>query len=408
MIAAFTAMLAWACLEQGLFVARLRADAFAALRGRPSSGEALAGASELAAERARTDADFARAAALAKAALAHAPLQPQALRVLAWQAEQEGRAARAQALMQLAGSLTQRDNRTHGWLFYAALERADYEGAMRNADAVLRRNPELGASFYPVLAPHMRTPAAREAVVRSLARRPEWREDFLRYLAKFVPDAAAVQATFRLLNARSALSAAEAHFLVERLVADHAFAEAKTVWASTLPHGAARPRDLLYDAGFAGLPGGPPFNWTLRTEGSLSSEISQAPDGSNALHLEYPEARGQVLTAQLMVLPPGTYAFSGELTSDGTRPLELSWNLKCLDDDSSIMTLRHGWASGAWQAFRQGLTVPQSGCAAQQLTLENVPGDGFEVVQVWYRRLALARTTSLLPSLPSPEQPDLK
>lgn len=387
-----TMALALACVQRAVVEGLEGSDPAAALRWCPDCAQPLAWAADDTAQHAKTRADFGRAAGLARRALSSTPMQSRALRVLAWDAEDAGRAADARRLMELAGRLTQRDNRIHGWLFYDALDRHAYGAAMRSADAVLRRDQELGQQgLYSGINEHLAEPTARNAVVDTLAFRPGWRPDFLSYEARHVPDTGVLIALFGALHARSALSANEASWLVDRLVDEDRYAEARSVWTRLLPRRQAKP-GLLYDAGFAGWPGAPPFNWRFVDGSEAISEIAEAPDGSRGLHVQFPLGRSERLVEQLVVLPAGTYRLAAQLSSETPAGGErLVWKVECVPESHApLMALVHEARGPSWRPLGSDFTVPATACPAQRLSLWNLPGDGFGVAQAWYRGLVLA------------------
>ena len=385
------AALAGLCVQQAVVERLAGSDPKTALGWSPNSAEALAWAADDAAQQAKTGADFEYAAQLAKRALSSTPLQPRALRVLAWVAENDGRVAEARRLMALAGSLTQRDNRIHGWLLNDRLNRNDYAAAMQSADAVLRRDQDLGEAFYPSINARLAEADARRAVVDRLVFGPDWRRDFLSYESRHLPDTGTLVALFRELHARSPLSPEEASWLVGRLVDEGQYRVARSVWTELLPPRHASP-GLLYDAEFAGRPGAPPFNWKFVDGSEAISGIAEAPDGSRGLHVQFPLGRSERLVEQLLVLPAGTYRLAAQVSSEDPQKGErLVWKVECVTNaDTPLLTLLHEARGPAWLLLRGDFTVPPTACPAQRISLWNLAEDGFGVAQAWYRGLMLA------------------
>jgi hypothetical protein len=362
-----------------------------ALGWAPNNPDILAGAAADRAVYAKTDADFRDVDQLARRALQRSPLEPGALRALSWEADHQGRKADALAIMTLAGRLTQRDNYIHGTLYWDAVARRDWPAAFLNVDPILRRVPDLGPAFFPTMIDALSDPGARQAAVSRLVWRPEWRGPFLAALANDPKNAGEARLVFEALySSRAPLSESEQSLLIDDLVGTGAYADARAEWLRLLPASDRSGDTLLYDGGFKGLPGTPPFNWSFVDEDGAVSELGDAPGGGPALHLEYPTGRPHRLLAQTLVLPPGSYRLRGQVLFDqSARGDQLAWRLECVGGEK-LAEQRQAASGAGWSQLQIDFATPPTGCAAQRLELSSLAQDDIRTSEAWVRNLALS------------------
>jgi hypothetical protein len=156
------------------------------------------------------------------------------------------------------------------------------------------------------------------------------------------------------------------------LVANHRIAYAWQLWKTFTGREGDSGDKGLYDAGFAGLPGPPPFNWDLANGGAGAAERSP----SHALQVEYYGRDNASLASQLMMLRPGRYRLSfragGDASGEGSR---LAWNVACEEGGAPLLQLPITRTASTPKAFAGVFTVPASGCAAQWIRLNGISGD---------------------------------
>jgi hypothetical protein len=372
-----------ACLIHALASHEAFDDPAAALRWNPSQPDALSALATQLWENAATPRDHAEAVAYARRALRAAPLDTQALRVLALEAENQADDARPVRLMTLAGRRSQRDTLTQLWLYAHAMLGHDPVAASLDADALLRGEPELAGLLFPSIEATLDQPAARSAYVARLAGRPDWRRPFLADLAAGA-DAGAARAVYAQLAAtRAPPTDDELGYLLARLIADGDYRGARALWR--------RPGPALYDGDFTGLGGPPPFNWRLTDNQGAIGDLARTPEGATALHVQSPAVSTVTLAEQLLVLPPGTYRVSGEVLVEAGPPTgAFSWGVTCLPRGDRLGADVAGTADAAtWRPFSITLNVPAQGCEAQWLRLSGLAHEGFDTASAWYRALRL-------------------
>jgi hypothetical protein len=395
LIAALSLWLAWSCLAGAVAGYYRRLDPPLALRWAPADADLLARVADLDLGSAKSKGDVARAQALAERALRRGPLEVRALRVLGLTADKAGRAGQAARLMRIAGARSLRDSDTQLWLFYDAARRGDDAEAFARADALLRLDADNGPALFPVMIRRLTDPRAVAPLGRHLASHPDWRPAFLAQLTARPTDVGVAERVFDVLHRGPAPpEAEEIASLIARLTADHQYAAARSTWARLLPgHAPGGAPTPVYDGDFQGLPGGPPFNWSLVDTGDGRSELATAPGGDRALHTQFDSGKGVDLAQEMLVLPPGRYRLSGQVFLAAAGPPDtLVWRLDCAETGATVLVeARSGGPGGAWRPFSASFTVPQAGCALQRLQLSSTAEDYFGATDAWFRSLSVDR-----------------
>lgn len=157
--------------------------------------------------------------------------------------------------------------------------------------------------------------------------------------------------------------------LVRSLVAKGRIQDAQRLWKAFTPgagEGAA-----IYDAGFRGLPGEPPFGWDLREDGVGAAELASPP----GLEVEYFGRDNGELATQLLVLSPGQYRLAmrveGNAKGEGSQ---LEWRLTCVDSADELARLPLKGIDYSPRVVSAQFVVPRN-CRAQWLRLHGVGGE---------------------------------
>jgi len=188
--------------------------------------------------------------------------------------------------------------------------------------------------------------------------------------------------------------------VVGLLVGSGDFQRAYLAWINFLPENALSGIAFVYDGDFAGLPGPPPFNWRLFSEGSGNAEMvrkSNLPQGT-ALEANYFSEQPATLAEQTIVLEPGSYVFSYSVTAsrDGDIGGGLGWSLRCLDKQSREL-LRSGLLPTQPTRVDVRFVVP-AGCVAQKLSLVGTSGDVPATIRADYSGLTVTRLARPAPA----------
>ena len=237
------------------------------------------------------------------------------------------------------------------------------------------------------LARMAQDPSTRDAVRQTLARDPALEADLLGTLARLDPDpqlllglaSPSARAMARLPNGWG-------QSLVQAMVDRGRFTAARATWARLFgiaPDAAAQP---VYDSGFYGLAGAPPFGWQF-----ASGTIGAADPRHGQLSVEYYGRDDGILASQLLVLSPGRYRLGYALA--GGAGTGLSWTLSCADQPKAAPFVSVGLPSATAAPHRFGLdfAVPASGCTAQWLRLVGTAAEFPTAVNLTISGLALRK-----------------
>jgi hypothetical protein len=284
-----------------------------------------------------------------------------------------------------------------------ALARGDNRGGERLLEEARRRNPRLRLARLLLLDRYLRERRIDEAVLemKALDNLVEGVSGVLMpALAHMAQDPETAQQMVPLLRAQPALQEAVLESLatsgasgavllnvagpavrsrhsepwkamaLSHLVSQHEFDKAWDLWKNFT--GYQGDTKGIYDPGFAGLPGPPPFNWDLTTHGPGAADLSR----NHTLQVNYYGRDNGDLASQLLILRPGRYRFSfrasGDASGEGSR---LVWTFACNPANSQILQMSITGVASAPKRFTASLEVPASGCTTQWLRLDGISGD---------------------------------
>jgi hypothetical protein len=231
--------------------------------------------------------------------------------------------------------------------------------------------PQAAAVLAPELARMARDPKSGPGVAEMLGRAPGIRDAVLDQLAL----AGADPALILRVAAHGPPSPSGTNWqrlLIGHLVGEGKVADGYRLWARFAGIAAPAQGKGLVDPGFADPRGGPPFNWEFVAGGEGVAERAAGP----SLQADYYGRAPVTLARQLMMLRPGSYRLrmrvDGDAKGEGSR---MSWNLVCTESKASLLQLPLVGIDSTPRTLAATFTVPASGCAAQSLSLDGVPGD---------------------------------
>jgi tetratricopeptide (TPR) repeat protein len=394
-LAAAVGLLGWGILVSALADQRSADQPEAALRIRPDDSQALASL----ADRRMASGDIATAQSLARRAIVADPMELTAFRTLAQAAAAEGRAPKADELMTIAGRRAKRDRPAQLWLLQRRAAQGRFDDAVAHADGLLRAWPiEMRGPVTRLLSAMAVDPDAGKAIAADLATDPPWRTRFLIDLSRGTSDLAAPFTVFSALqDSKQPPRDLELQAYIDRLVREGLFQAAYVTWVQLLPPKGMNGLGDLYDGGFDGLPGPPPFNWQIPRIKGGSIRLDPGPGGSGggALHLSFGGGPAPVvLTRQLLVLPPGRYRLLGQARADRLdSALGLIWTVRCAEGSRQAagQTGRVLETAG-WAPIAAEFEVRPGACSAQWLTLEQAAGRPIATRgEVWFDDLQILR-----------------
>ena len=231
--------------------------------------------------------------------------------------------------------------------------------------AVLSRlYPEARAQFGPALAAFAQTPGAVPQLRSFFRSSPEVEPLVLLQLAEEPRHADLILALWG--RRQSATDPGPPQWqarLIGKLVEQGQFAKAYQIWRTVT--GVPDRRASIFNPGFAKTADPPPFNWSFGTVGGV---VEPAP--GDRLQVIYFGRGDAVLAEQLLLLPPGRYQLSTDISGPLGEGGEIAWTLACAGRAEPIFRLpveAKGRLAGSF-------AVPP-GCPAQKLQLTGTAGE---------------------------------
>ena len=325
--------------------------------------------------------------------LAYTPLDQAALRDLALLERKRGHGGDARTYAVLAGQLGWRDSRTQLMLIDDAVRRRDVVETVRRMDSLMRREPQMDALLLPVLHAAAMEERGRQIIETRLAADPPWRSGFFGAL-EYLPDADQ-PAHERLLAhlARQGTLRDDTDLVpyVRDLARRGENRHARTLWVALTAAG----KGLLLDPDFERLSlKAParrvsPFEWLAKRVPGADMRVGGELDRISSMALFFTVDRsafGALLT-QRTVLDPGRYRLITATPSAGAlRRGVLRWEVSCLPGRRTLQTAGKAVAAGWQEVF----IVPDSGCTAQQVTLEVRRSDGARQNEASFKSVTIA------------------
>ncbi len=341
--------------------------------------------------------------AAAEAGLRHEPLNARALRLLGQVSDAAKNDAAAASFMQAAAKLSLHDNFADSWLMIKSFAAKDYPSTVYYADILLRTTPELGPYVVPILARIAEDKGSAGLVKATLADDPPWRDQFFRMLPTSITDARTPLDLLLALRTSATPPPPEdinryLNFLVQHKLYELAY----YTWLQFLPAEELRNAGLLYNGGFEIAPSGSPFDWIMPQGSGVTVDIEARPDGDGgqALLLNFQYGRvdyGSV--AQLIMLAPGRYHFTGRVKGELVGPRGLKWRVSCAETRDNRLAegpMINGRVP-SWSDTGFDFTVPAQNCRAQYLSLDldaRMASESFVNGSMWFDDLKISRLAS--------------
>lgn len=293
-----------------------------------------------------------------------APLAPEPFLIKGALAQVEQQQEAAEQLFTAARA---RDPRSVAARYFLADRylRSDRTGeALAEIAALSRLFPQGMAGFGPALAKFAQTAGAVPQLRRLFQSSPQLEPVVLGALADEANNARLILALWGRRQAPADPATAEWQAkLVNKLVEQGQFGSAYAIWR--LVAGMPDSKGTLFNPGFAKSTAPPPFNWKLATAGGVVE-----PTRGNRLQVIYFGRNDAILAEQLLLLAPGRYQLSMDISAPPGEGGAMAWSLTCVAGKNAIFRLpieRKG-------RLAVGFTVPP-GCTAQRLQLTGTPGD---------------------------------
>lgn len=306
-------------------------------------------------------------------AVSREPLDFKAARTLATIAVRQNDVPLARKLFSAVGSHTLREPLTHFWLMGDDYARGRYPSFVREAEIILRQQPEMTPQIFLLFTRLVDRNLAREHLLERLKTNPEWRPGFLDAMGEQSENSAAAYALYRDL-ARSAVPPKSSELRVWLLheVGRTDADELVRRWRSLQRPPLAERERLIRNPDFNGSLAPPPFDWAFFVPEGSFSEIGPSPTGAGkALYLEMTGRSDQTVATQMLDLAPGRYRLAASiypLSDLGRR--DLTARLTCGSGKTFAPLAQTAMVAEPerWSKWRWDVTIP-AGCRVQQLQL---------------------------------------
>lgn len=338
----------------------------------------------------------------AQAAIAQAPLNARALRILGQLADASGDQVRAGNLMRAAADRSRAESVAVYWMLRQSFATKDYDAAVSYADTLLRKRPQLMPHVIPVLGKMAESgdQKAVGALQAVLAQNPPWRRSFFANLPRGITDA---RTPLNLLLSLEGVAAPPTtpelrdylHFLIGRKLYELAY----YTWLQFLPSDELGRIGYLTNPGFEKPPSGLPFDWVIEQGTGATIDVAAIPGEADArvLLLDLGPGRADFRgVTQLVMLSPGTYRLAGKMKGESRGKRGLQWAVRCAGKGGP--PLGEGpmfvGVARAWTGFDLSFTVPETDCRAQELRLTLAARSASEQLvsgSVWYDDLKITR-----------------
>ena len=298
---------------------------------------------------------------------------------------------RAEALIGQALARNGRSRLARLFRLELELRAGDARAAAADMTILGRLMPDVQRVFVPELARLARDPDTRDALRQVLASDPRIRGSVLQHLAA---NGARPEVVLSLAGSGTPSVVDDSgtdwrRTLLDSMVDKGDVARARQLWSRFSGADEEQAEALVYDGSFEGLPGLPPFNWSL-----ASSEMGAAErDKSGALFVEYYGRNAGDLASQLITLTPGRYRLAFHAEGDIDTPQNrLIWTVRCRgDDEDLLLELPISNVTYAGKVISGAFSVPR-GCPAQWLKLIGRPTEFPKIENVLIREIRIERS----------------
>jgi hypothetical protein len=339
--------------------------------------------------------DLNQVKAWAELALRNDPLNARALRILGQVALLQSDENRANTLMQASASHSRHDGYANYWTMARNYQTGDYPAALHYADVLLRTRHNMQPHVMPLLTKLAESPETSPLVKELLTKNPPWRSQFLAYLPGGISDARTpLEILLSLKNSSTPPTPSELRPYLDFLVQREFYELAYDTWLQFLPPEQLTKVGRLFNGNFQTASLGAPFDWVFSEGQGVTIQLSERPDqpGDNALLLEFGPGRVEFGgVTQMVLLPAGDYHLSGRYKSDLLSQRGLVWRISCASKTLGESFPVRG-SDPAWKDFKILFTVPEDGCAAQNVTLAldaRSASETFVSGSIWYDDLRI-------------------
>jgi hypothetical protein len=290
--------------------------------------------------------------------------------------EKAGNPAAAEGLIRHAARLDPRLPEARLWLARRQLSDGRLAEAVDQLATINVITNELGPQVSALLSIAARQPQGRRLIAARVANQPL----LLEVLRLSGARGATAQELLQLLSQTNLSSLPRGietaqQTVIARDLEQRDFSSAYKNWNALLPSG--RSVNAVFDGDFAGLPGSPPFAWSLKNDGStgISGIELNLPGHATGLEIISSGSLRTIVAEQLLVLQPGTYQLRALARSPKAtgQSAGYDWSLRCVAGQV-ITEVPIGGSSDRWAPQSWPIEVPTA-CPAQLLQLVSSAAD---------------------------------
>ncbi len=312
---------------------------------------------------------------VAQDAIRHAPIHALAYGLLGEIRLGQGERQTADALFDVALSLSRTEANSLQRTLVRAIEDGDHAAAMEKLDIFFRRWPTHFSSFAPAIPQLLRTPDGYETVLSTLAAEPPWRSQLLGFLDR---DPGSIDLAYRLqLDLNSNVGETrprEIGSTLSSLLRNKRYDQAYRLFLLTLNERDRTHYGYVFNGGFDLEPSGRPFDWALASQPgvNVSREARDTGDGEDfRLKLRFlGKPVKQINVGQSIYLPAGHYRLAVNIdASDLKIPKGLNFNLHCIDPRRDVVRINILPGSYRDETLQTEFTLPDSTCRMFRLAM---------------------------------------
>jgi len=321
-----------------------------------------------------------------------APLYPTPYMYAARKAADDGNLDRATQLLNFVKLRDPRNYAARRLLSEYYLRQQNVTAAVREIFSSALLYPEMQGQFMQAVRLLGNVDELRSPIIDAMRSNPHWAQIFYASLPPEQVDDDFVLA----LASKVAPDKAYQRKLIQSLINKGQYGPAFIIWKASLPSGSAEIQ-WPYDRDFAGKDASPPFNWSARNDAYSRTEFTSA-DGDpeqGAVRITYFASADRPAISQIMMLSEGRYSFEIPYTIlqlDGTDAY-LTWKISCAADKSELTRSTVDAQSGRSGKITLRFTVPDEGCAAQQISLSGKAAGKSRYLEAEFLGITVSRNT---------------
>lgn len=324
-------------------------------------------------------------------------LNPRAVRQLAFVAENDGNASKAQSLIYQTEKMTRRDIGAQLWLASRLASRENVKGALRHIDLGLRATPESQALLFPLLTRALTTSDFQAEFAPYISSSAPWLGSFINHAFGKPADLNILSRSIVLAgglrpNAKNEVLNTQ---MLNLLASAGHYSEIPPYYKTWKSPDMSLLSDIaLKPSGIDSRNG--PLAWSANQNVDIDAAILATDNGKGySIDLTIGPGKRRAAAQKILYLQPGTYQFSAvHKFNAGATDGAMNWEWACMASANPEILTTHIFPAaavkGTLTAQSATISVPAS-CSIQRLTLWAVAGGGAEDTTISVRQLRITR-----------------